>query len=152
VANHGHGPERGPGDCPGPGVRGRPVRGPVDLCAAAGRTGSAAGIARGAAHSIDDTLHCEERQNGQLMTTAVILGAGFSKCAELPTQAEFFDLLLAPELSQTPLQKCITGVIQQFLAEVFGWRPSAPLPSLEDYFTCIDLSANTGHHLGIKYT
>jgi len=86
------------------------------------------------------------------MTVAVILGAGFSKCADLPTQAEFFDLLLSPELSQSPLQKCITEVIQQFLRDVFGWRPGEPLPSLEDYFTCIDLSANTGHHLGIKYT
>jgi hypothetical protein len=26
------------------------------------------------------------------------------------------------------------------------------MPELEDIFTCIDLSANTGHHLGIKYT
>lgn len=86
------------------------------------------------------------------MSTAVILGAGFSKCAELPTQAEFFDLLLAPELSRTPLQKCITEVIEQFLKDVFGWSAGQPLPSLEDYFTCIDLSANTGHHLGIRYT
>src|SRR5579859_5700763 len=86
------------------------------------------------------------------MATAVILGAGFSKCAGLPTQNEFFNLLLAPELSQTPLQKCITDVIEQFLRDVFGWAPGEPLPSLEEYFTCIDLSANTGHHLGIKYT
>lgn len=86
------------------------------------------------------------------MTTAVILGAGFSKCAGLPTQAEFFDLLLAPDLSQTPLQKCITDVIAQFLGDVFGWHAGQPVPYLEDYFTCIDLSANSGHHLGIKYT
>lgn len=86
------------------------------------------------------------------MGTAVILGAGFSKCAELPTQAEFFDLLLSPELSQTPLQKCITDVIEEFLRDVFGWSVGQPLPTLEDYFTCIDLSANSGHHLGIKYT
>lgn len=86
------------------------------------------------------------------MTIAVILGAGFSKCAGLPTQAEFFDLLLAGDSSPNPLQKCITEVMQQFLRDVFGWRPSEPLPSLEDYFTCIDLSANTGHHLGIRYT
>lgn len=86
------------------------------------------------------------------MATAVILGAGFSKCAGLPTQAEFFELLLAPELSQTPLQKCITDVIAEFLRDVFGWSTGLPLPTLEDYFTCIDLSANSGHHLGIKYT
>lgn len=86
------------------------------------------------------------------MPTAIILGAGFSKCAGLPTQNEFFDLLLAPELSQTPLHRCITQVIEEFLGDVFGWTPGQPLPSLEEYFTCIDLSANTGHHLGIKYT
>jgi hypothetical protein len=86
------------------------------------------------------------------MATAIIVGAGFSKCAGLPTQNEFFDLLLAPELSQTPLQKCITDVIEQFLRDVFGWSTGEPLPSLEEFFTCIDLSANTGHHLGIKYT
>jgi hypothetical protein len=86
------------------------------------------------------------------MGTAVILGAGFSKCAGLPTQSDFFSLLLAPEVSQTPLHRCITDVIEQFLRDVFGWAPGEPLPSLEEYFTCIDLSANTGHHLGIKYT
>jgi hypothetical protein len=86
------------------------------------------------------------------MATAVILGAGFSKCAGLPTQSDFFNLLLAPELSQTPLHRCITEVIEQFLRDVFGWAPGESLPSLEEYFTCIDLSANTGHHLGIKYT
>jgi hypothetical protein len=86
------------------------------------------------------------------MGTAIILGAGFSKCAGLPTQNEFFDLLLAPELSQSPLQQCITRVIEEFLRDVFGWSASQPLPSLEEYFTCIDLSANSGHHLGIKYT
>lgn len=86
------------------------------------------------------------------MPTAVILGAGFSKCAGLPTQPEFFDFLLSPELSRTPLQKCITEEIERFLRDVFGWDTGAPLPTLEDYFTCIDLSANTGHHLGIQYT
>ncbi|MGE3808462.1 MAG: hypothetical protein AB7K24_27680 [Gemmataceae bacterium] len=86
------------------------------------------------------------------MSTAVILGAGFSRYAGLPTQSEFFDLLLHPELSQNPLQKCITAVLEEFLGDAFGWAAGAPLPSLEEFFTCVDLSANSGHHLGIKYT
>ena len=39
------------------------------------------------------------------------------------TARERIDLLLAPELSRTPLQKCITEVIEQFLVDVFGWSP-----------------------------
>ncbi len=86
------------------------------------------------------------------MAKAVILGAGFSRCAALPTQAELARLLLAPEFEQGPLQKCISKAIRDYLQGVFGWREGQPLPSLEDYFTCLDLSSSTGHHLGIRYT
>ena len=85
------------------------------------------------------------------MSIAVILGAGFSKCAGLPIQSEFPEYLLSPELSQTSSQKTITKVIKQFLMDIFGWRSSFHFPTLEDYFTCLDLSANTGHHLGFCY-
>jgi hypothetical protein len=86
------------------------------------------------------------------MTYCAILGAGFSKCADLPTQREFPDYLLSDTLSASPLHSAITSIIRQFLSDVFGWRDGQTMPTLEDYFTCIDLSANSGHHLGIQYT
>ena len=85
------------------------------------------------------------------VTTTFVLGAGFSKCADLPLQADFSPLMLSDEFA-TPLDKVITRALKQFLREVFGWRPGRELPSLEDIFTCIDLATATGHHLGIKYT
>jgi len=86
-----------------------------------------------------------------LPSTTFILGAGFSKCAELPLYAEFSHLLISEEFN-TDIDKVITGATKKFLRDVFGWREGCDLPSLEDVFTCIDLSAATGHHLGIKYT
>lgn len=85
------------------------------------------------------------------MATTFILGAGFSKCSGLPIQSEFSSLLLADEFS-SGLDLAITRIIKRFVKDVFGWREGHPLPALEDIFTCVDLSAGTGHHLGIKYT
>jgi hypothetical protein len=82
---------------------------------------------------------------------AFILGAGFSKCADLPVQAEFSSLLTSDEFD-TPIDTVVTGAIKQFLEDVFGWRDNREIPSLEDIFTFIDLSAGSGHHLGIKYS
>jgi hypothetical protein len=84
------------------------------------------------------------------MSTAFILGAGFSSLSGLPIQSEFSALLLAGEFS-SDLDKVITKALGTFLADVFGWRPGQTIPALEDVFTCIDLAANAGH-LGIKYT
>jgi hypothetical protein len=86
-----------------------------------------------------------------VISTVFILGAGFSKCADLPVQSEFSSLLLSNEFS-SGLDPAITRILTQFLMDVFGWRSGATFPLLEDVFTCIDLSAATGHHLGIKYT
>ncbi len=86
------------------------------------------------------------------MNNCAILGAGFSRCAGLPTQKQFQDYLLSDVLSATPIHRAITEVIKRFLQDVFGWREGTPMPALEDYFTCLDLSANSGHHLGIQYT
>jgi IS5 family transposase len=44
---------------------------------------------------------------------------------------------------------------QMFVENTFGHTPSSDpkdWPDLEDIFTCIDLSANTGHHLGPNYS
>lgn len=83
--------------------------------------------------------------------TVFILGAGFSKCADLPVQAEFSSLLTSSEFD-TAIDKVITRAIKKFLEDVFGWKDTREIPSLEDIFTFIDLSAGSGHHLGIKYT
>jgi hypothetical protein len=85
------------------------------------------------------------------VSIAFVLGAGFSKCAELPLQREFSSLLLSEEFN-TSIDIAITNALKEFLHDVFGWREGRELPLLEDVFTCIDLSAGTGHHLGIKYT
>lgn len=81
---------------------------------------------------------------------AFILGAGFSKCADLPVQAEFSNLLTSAEFDNS-IDKVITNAIKDFLKDVFGWKDKNEIPSLEDIFTFIDLSAGSGHHLGIKY-
>ena len=90
-------------------------------------------------------------KTSSLISTVFIIGAGFSKCAGIPIQAEFSSLLLADEFS-SELDKAITSTLKDFLKDVFGWREGCTFPSLEDIFTCVDLSASTGHHLSIKYT
>ena len=83
--------------------------------------------------------------------TVFILGAGFSKCADLPIQSEFSSLLTSNEFD-TEIDKVITSAIKTFLIDVFGWQDKITIPTLEDIFTFIDLSSGSGHHLGIKYT
>lgn len=90
-------------------------------------------------------------QTNNKRNTTFILGAGFSKCADLPVQSEFSSLLTSNEFDNA-IDKVITGAITQFLEDVFGWTKTNEIPSLEDIFTFIDLSAGSGHHLGIKYT
>ena len=81
---------------------------------------------------------------------AFILGAGFSKCAGIPVQAEFSNLILS-DFSGSEVDKQISKTIKTFLSDIYGWSDGDPIPGLEDIFTNIDLSAGTGHHLGIKY-
>jgi hypothetical protein len=84
--------------------------------------------------------------------TTFVLGAGFSRCADLPLQNEFSALLVSDEFDGE-LNEAITDGLREFLKGAFGWKPSAPLPALEDVFTCIDIAAGAGHTLGMrKYT
>ncbi|MFZ0980641.1 MAG: hypothetical protein WAN23_14670 [Candidatus Acidiferrales bacterium] len=86
------------------------------------------------------------------VTTTVVLGAGFSKCAGLPLQDEFSELLLSDDF-EGEIEETITATLREFLRVVFGWKKGHRLPMLEDVFTCIDLAAGSGHNLGIpKYT
>lgn len=79
-----------------------------------------------------------------------ILGAGFSKCSGLPVQSEFSSLITS-DVFNSEIDKVITKAIKKFLQDVFGWKDQEEIPTLEDIFTFIDLSAGNGHHLGIKY-
>lgn len=81
---------------------------------------------------------------------AFILGSGFSKCADIPVQAEFSSLLTSLDFD-SQIDRVITNAIKDFLKDVFGWKEKREIPNLEDIFTFIDLSAGSGHHLGIKY-
>jgi hypothetical protein len=83
-------------------------------------------------------------------STVFILGAGFSTCAQLPVQADFPELLLSNEFN-SEIDQIITSVLTKFLRDVFGWTNAGGFPTLEDVFTCIDLSANAGHTLGREY-
>ena len=81
----------------------------------------------------------------------IIVGAGFSYYAGLPLQSGFTaELLRATRFLKGP-SKRITDFLCQFVRADFHARKLDTWPALEDLFTCIDLSANTGHHLGREY-
>ena len=85
-----------------------------------------------------------------------IVGAGFSHYAGLPLTTEFTEKLLdvAGFKADGP-SALIVRFLQEFVRDAFDQkRGTAPKfwPHLEDIFTCIDLSANTGHHLGPDYS
>lgn len=89
--------------------------------------------------------------NNTFSSTTFILGAGFSKNAGIPLQSEFSELLLSNQFDGR-IDLVITKAIKSYLSDVFGWQEGDDLPSLEDIFTCIDLSASTGHTLGPNYS
>ena len=84
-----------------------------------------------------------------------IVGAGFSHYAGLPLTNDFTQKLLdVAHLKTSGPSALIVKFLQQFVQDTFDHKPGAAArfwPHLEDIFTCIDLSANTGHHLGPKY-
>lgn len=82
---------------------------------------------------------------------AFILGAGFSKCADLPVQAEFSPLLTSSKFDSS-FDREITANIKKFLKSAFGWKEKREIPSLEDVFTFIDLSLVNSHYLGCHYS
>lgn len=85
---------------------------------------------------------------------ALFLGSGFSAASGLPTTRRLSDELIDPNKENQhlkDLEAFISRTIGVFWEEVFGWRPGARSPSLEDHFTQIDLAANSGHYLGPGY-
>jgi len=79
--------------------------------------------------------------------TAFILGAGFSAESKLPVTGEFARALFDGAFGQE-LDEVITQALKEFLAECFRWKENDPIPSFEDMFTMIDISAGSGHNLG----
>jgi hypothetical protein len=82
--------------------------------------------------------------------TVFIVGAGFSKHAGLPLQANFTEALLDARDTKS-VSGPLVELLREFVHRTFDHSKTAPSkywPLLEDIFTSIDLSANTGHHLG----
>jgi len=89
------------------------------------------------------------------MKTVYIVGAGLSYYAGLPLQSDFTkELLAARDFDEGPSQAMVSH-LDEFVHRVFHLPTDAEpsqWPELEDIFTFIDLSANTGHHLGQRHS
>lgn len=87
--------------------------------------------------------------------TVFVVGAGFSKNAGLPLQSEFTELFLRAVTHKKGLSRFLIRPLAEFVEQTFGFTLSQDdpflYPDLEDVFTMLDLSANTGHNLGINY-
>jgi hypothetical protein len=93
---------------------------------------------------------------------ALIVGAGFSTEAGLPTTAQlggkFLEVPRARRFEQIEeklkqeIDKTISKELSAFWGAAFHSTSNDNHPSLEDHFTVIDLAANTGHHLGPDFS
>jgi hypothetical protein len=83
-----------------------------------------------------------------------ILGGGFSYYAGLPLTSGFARALIAASDRETGRSGILVHHLSKFVRSTFGCKSgsSEDWPSLEDLFTCIDLAANSGHHLGEGYS
>jgi hypothetical protein len=84
-----------------------------------------------------------------------ILGAGFSWYANMPLQENFTRSLLEGRGAGTGPSGRVVQFLRCFVGDVFFHADDAwaiHWPELEDLFTCVDLSANSGHHLGKDYS
>lgn len=85
----------------------------------------------------------------------LIVGAGFSNNAGLPLANRFtVELLKTTSLNPNGPSRAQVKFLRQFVDRTFGegsMRSAHEWPELEDVLTIIDLSANTGHHLGAAY-
>ena len=83
-----------------------------------------------------------------------VAGAGFSSNAGLPLAPEFTAALLdVHRLKEDGPSSRMAEFLREFVRITFGSNGgSDDWPPLEDIFTLVDLSANTGHHLGQEYS
>ncbi|HKW65199.1 MAG TPA: hypothetical protein VJN89_21780 [Candidatus Acidoferrum sp.] len=83
--------------------------------------------------------------------TVFIVGAGFSHYAGLPLTNKFTEALLEARKFERGPSRILIEFLSAFIHKTFGHSKSAKAkywPDLEDIFTCVDLSANSGHNLG----
>jgi hypothetical protein len=85
------------------------------------------------------------------MSTTVILGAGFSNNSGIPIQSQIPELLISNQYEES-FDKAVSSIIKGFIEDVFGYVNGQATPTLDDIMTCIDISTNSGHHLGIRYS
>lgn len=85
------------------------------------------------------------------MKAAVILGAGFSANSGIPVQGELPAKMISFR-DNIPFEREVSRVIKSFMEDIYGCSGPDILPGMDDMLTCIDLSTNSGHHLGIKYS
>jgi NAD-dependent SIR2 family protein deacetylase len=88
-------------------------------------------------------------------SSVFVVGAGFSLYAGMPLQRDFTDALLSGRGSASGNSGKIVQHLRKFVNAAFDHTTSADAkfwPELEDIFTCIDLSANTGHNLGSEFS
>jgi NAD-dependent SIR2 family protein deacetylase len=86
------------------------------------------------------------------MKTVYIVGAGLSHYAGLPLQSEFTAQILAARDFRSGPSRTMVQHLDRFVRDVFNLsKTSDQWPDLEDIFTFVDMSANSGHHLGGHY-
>lgn len=86
---------------------------------------------------------------------ALILGAGFSCEAGLPSTTDIVQVFLNPpenSLLSPEVEKEISRLLRKFWMDVFNYKESGSRPTLEDHFTVLDLAANVGRNIGPEYT
>jgi hypothetical protein len=83
-----------------------------------------------------------------------IVGGGFSYHAGLPLTSKFTEALVSAQDPATGLSGVLVRHLGKFIEATFGHTLETPesWPTLEDLFTCIDLAANSGHHLGNSFS
>jgi hypothetical protein len=87
--------------------------------------------------------------------TVFIVGAGFSHHAGLPLTSGLTEAMLEAREFGHGRSRIIVDFLSEFIHDVFdhSTKASAKLwPNLEDIFTCVDLAANSGHHLGSSFS
>ncbi len=91
----------------------------------------------------------------QTIDRVFVLGAGFSKHAGPPLQTRFTDALLRARGFKPGPSRSIVRFLGEFIHDAFDHGKSSDAlfwPELEDIFTCVDLSANSGHYLGPNWS
>jgi hypothetical protein len=87
--------------------------------------------------------------------TIVIVGAGFSHHAGLPLTTSFTEAMLEAREYESGPSRIMVDFVSKFIHDAFDHSVKASAkrwPDLEDIFTCVDLAANSGHHLGSTFS